>query len=73
MSAGIDQKIVMYHYTYEESCLVVSPIKTIMTFVSDIQGITLIDNKDRNEQMICVYGKGLEVISINDESLNKKI
>ncbi|KAK0176366.1 hypothetical protein PV328_000510 [Microctonus aethiopoides] len=73
LSAGIDQKIVMYHYTYEESCLVVSPIKTIMTFVSDIQGITLIDNKDRNEQMICVYGKGLGVISINDESVNKKI
>lgn len=68
LSAAIDQRVVMHKYLYNDSILTFTPTKKIMTFVSDVQGLTLLDTKDSQQTLACVHGQGLEVILIDDDN-----
>ncbi|CAG5103493.1 Similar to Wdr6: WD repeat-containing protein 6 (Mus musculus) [Cotesia congregata] len=67
-SVAIDQRIVMYHYSFNKSILSVTPlIKLIkLTSVADVHGLTFLSNNSNNKQLGCVYGQGIEVIQFDE-------
>ncbi|KAH0550310.1 WD repeat-containing protein 6 [Cotesia glomerata] len=67
-SVAIDQRIVMYHYSFNKSILSVTPlIKLIkLTSVADVHGLTFLSNNNNNKQLACVYGQGIEVIQFDE-------
>ncbi|XP_076278928.1 trafficking protein particle complex subunit 31 isoform X2 [Lasioglossum baleicum] len=62
-SVGLDQKINMYSYNFTNDILSVKILKTIVTFVTDVKGLTLWDTP-KGEPAICAYGKGFEVLLV---------
>ncbi|XP_012270919.1 WD repeat-containing protein 6 isoform X2 [Orussus abietinus] len=66
-SVGLGRLIAMYNYTYDNECLYVSCVKTIITSVSDVQGMSLC-HAMHGQALICVYGKGFELITNEDQN-----
>ncbi|XP_076663163.1 trafficking protein particle complex subunit 31 isoform X1 [Andrena cerasifolii] len=60
-SIGMDQQVIMYSYDYSDDNLSVEVLKQVFTFVTDAKGLTLWCDP-KGEPVVCIYGKGFEVM-----------
>ncbi|XP_015592338.1 WD repeat-containing protein 6 [Cephus cinctus] len=62
-SSGTDQKIISLVYSFDKQNLLVREQSTILTMIPDVQGLTLCNTNRNGDTLLCVYGKGFEMIT----------
>ncbi|KAJ8665194.1 hypothetical protein QAD02_006856 [Eretmocerus hayati] len=62
LSVGADQKLVTHEYLLENLTIDSVFLKEETLCISDIQGLTVVDNSISDNELFCVFGKGLQIV-----------
>ncbi|XP_072762395.1 tRNA (34-2'-O)-methyltransferase regulator WDR6-like [Anoplolepis gracilipes] len=62
-SVGIDQQVIIHNYSWSDETISANILNQTLTCVTDVQGMALWPS-DNNSSILCIYGKGFEVLSV---------
>ncbi|XP_012255908.2 WD repeat-containing protein 6 [Athalia rosae] len=62
ISVGMDQKVLRFNYIFARGKLSLSLKDEVITAVADVQGIISCHTHEICDVLLCIYGKGLELI-----------
>ncbi|XP_029178864.1 WD repeat-containing protein 6 isoform X1 [Nylanderia fulva] len=60
-SVGIDQQVIIHSYSWSHGVISANILNQVFTSVTDVQGMDLWPS---NDSVLCIYGRGFEVLSI---------